>query len=315
MTTLLERLEKYEKRLSDIVIEIENTNEVSNLYFRKKINQINKIYDEMQMTFKKYFSKDISLAYNKDISREIRKIKKMKFNFSEKLKTAIRNLHYREYLNSDFSKRSINNILNDGLSALSSGVDQGKKTFIRIINKTQQINISENKINKMIAKGYIEGGSVNSATKKVLTELMKKAKDGKYITVIDKNGNPINYNVKSYAELLSRTKLINAQAQSTIDIAKTIGNDLVQMSSHNTDCAQCAPLEGKIYSITGNDPDFPKLDFEMPVHPRCKHSLTNVFREVLEYRGIQKYIDFANGTTSKHPTLTEFVPLKERELE
>ncbi|WP_297233980.1 hypothetical protein [uncultured Flavonifractor sp.] len=35
--------------------------------------------------------------------------------------------------------------------------------------------------------------------------------------------------------------------------------DLYQLSSHGTTCAFCAPREGRVYSRSGTDPDFPPL--------------------------------------------------------
>ena len=35
--------------------------------------------------------------------------------------------------------------------------------------------------------------------------------------------------------------------------------DLYKISAHNTTCKLCAPLEGRVYSRSGTDPDFPPL--------------------------------------------------------
>lgn len=308
------QLTRYENKIQNIITELEITKEVSNIYYSKRISKLNKYFDELRIIFNKAFKPNVEKAYDKNIRDQIARIKGLQFNFSEKIKTRINNIGYRKYLNSDFSKRRFKDILSDGVSSFSRGVEEGKKTLLRLVNITQQINISEDKINKLIAQGFIEKGSVNASSMNLRKELLKKAKDGNIITIIDKNGKPRNYKVKDYAEMVTRTKTINAAAQSTIDIAQTVGSDLVQLSSHNTNCPICAPVEGKIYSITGADPDFPRLTFEVPLHPNCEHSLTVVFREMLEQRGIQKYIDFANNKTDVHPTLTQYKPVKDRKL-
>jgi len=43
--------------------------------------------------------------------------------------------------------------------------------------------------------------------------------------------------------------------------------DLYQISAHGTTCALCAPYEGRVYSRSGKDPDFPPLSdaFALPV--------------------------------------------------
>lgn len=105
---------------------------------------------------------------------------------------------------------------------------------------------------------------------------------------------------------------MEANNTAVINTALDVGADLVQVSSHNTDTPLCQEFEGKIYSISGKDPDFPALEEIPPFHPNCLHSLTVVFREVLERRGIDDYIAFSNGQTETHPTRESHIPVSER---
>lgn len=48
------------------------------------------------------------------------------------------------------------------------------------------------------------------------------------------------------------------------------GLDLVKVECRSAvPCDLCKPERGKIFSLTGNDPDFPSMDFVLPRHPRC----------------------------------------------
>jgi hypothetical protein len=54
------------------------------------------------------------------------------------------------------------------------------------------------------------------------------------------------------------------------------GYDLVKMSSHATTCAVCAVYQGRVYSISGNTPFYPKLSIAFSgghanIHPNCRH--------------------------------------------
>lgn len=54
------------------------------------------------------------------------------------------------------------------------------------------------------------------------------------------------------------------------------GYDLVEMSTHYPTCEICAPLQGRVYSISGDDPRFPPLSVAFSsgyhnVHPNCRH--------------------------------------------
>lgn len=286
---ITEKLERHEIKISKIISDIDNSKELSNIYYSSKIKELNGLYTEMKVIFAELLTPALRKGYSKSVSDEISRIKNYKMTFRKKTEKAIKKLNTKTLLNSDYSARTFKNILNDSIGAFVSGVEQGKKTFLRYINETQQLAISEDTINKQIAKGIIEKGSVNAAKKNLKDKLKKQLEDGKIITIIDKNGKPRNYNIRDYAELVARTKLINAQAQGTLDIAREVNQDLVQVSSHNTECEVCGPIEGRVFSISGNDPDFDPLDFEFPLHPNCRHTLTVIFREIIEKYGVENY--------------------------
>jgi hypothetical protein len=189
----------------------------------------------------------------------------------------------------------------------------GEKLILRLARITQQVNIAEDQIAKSIEAGFIESGSIQGSLKRLQKDLMTKALDGKYITVIDKNGDPISYKIKSYSELVARTKLQETSTDAVLNTAAATGSDLVQVSSHNTKSEICIPFEGKIFSISGNNKDFPKLYEASPFHPNCQHTMTVVFEEGLEADGTyDKYSDFSKGITEQHPTRKSWIPPSER---
>lgn len=58
--------------------------------------------------------------------------------------------------------------------------------------------------------------------------------------------------------------------------AKQLNTDLLEMSSHRDTCEECAKYQGRVYSISGSDPRFPKLPIYIlengRVHPGCRHT-------------------------------------------
>lgn len=86
------------------------------------------------------------------------------------------------------------------------------------------------------------------------------------------------YQLSKYLEMVSRTELMDFLTQATIETCKQYGDDLVQFSHHDSPCEICAPLEGEIFSISGESTKYPKLtsDATTPVHPRCEHGLNPV---------------------------------------
>jgi len=92
------------------------------------------------------------------------------------------------------------------------------------------------------------------------------------------------YNLRKYAEMVSRTTFRQAQTQATRDQCARYESDLVEVSYHGTDCEICLEYEGKVFSLSGNDANYPILDEEPPFHPNCKHSILPTSEEALSTR-------------------------------
>ena len=96
-----------------------------------------------------------------------------------------------------------------------------------------------------------------------------------------------NWSLHTYATMVSRTTSRQAEILSVITADPE--QDLYQISAHGTTCRLCAPYEGRVYSKSGKDPDFPplsdafgKVDPDgaddlsnswLNIHPNCLHSL------------------------------------------
>ena len=123
---------------------------------------------------------------------------------------------------------------------------------------------------------------------------------------VDKAGR--NWSLHTYCSMVTRTT--SRQAEVMAVLTADPEQDLYQISRHGTTCAICAPFEGRVYSKSGNDPDFPpladafgKVDPAGPntlantylnIHPQCLHVLlpwTPMGRTPEE---IQKIKDFSN---------------------
>lgn len=117
-----------------------------------------------------------------------------------------------------------------------------------------------------------------------------------------------DWSLHTYCTMVSRTT--SRQAEVLAVLTADQEHDLYMISSHGTTCALCAPYEGRVYSRSGTDPDFPplaaafgKMDPAGPdilantwlnIHPGCLHSIlpyTTVGRSEEE---IQKIKDFSN---------------------
>ena len=81
------------------------------------------------------------------------------------------------------------------------------------------------------------------------------------------------------------------------------GNDLVQVSVHAMNEPPgdiCYQYQGRVFSISGNDPNFPQLTDRPPFHPNCEHVLLPVDKETLQSRlgdaGFKNIVDLSNSS-------------------
>ena len=123
---------------------------------------------------------------------------------------------------------------------------------------------------------------------------------------VDKAGR--RWSLHTYCSMVARTTSRQAEVLATLTADEE--HDLYKISSHGTTCKICAPLEGRVYSKSGKDPNFPplssafgKIDPTGPndltnsylnIHPNCLHVLTPWTPAGRSEEEIQKIIDFSS---------------------
>jgi hypothetical protein len=140
-------------------------------------------------------------------------------------------------------------------------------------------DLARKAVKKEMARGALQ--------RQIMDALEKDILDGNFITIVGKDGISRTYNIRKYAKMVARTTLRDAQTAATLDNCKRYENDLVEVSSHGTDCEICQEYEGNIYSISGNDSKYPVLDEDPPFHPNCMHVITPTSEEEVYVRGLE----------------------------
>ena len=133
---------------------------------------------------------------------------------------------------------------------------------------------------------------------------------------VDKAGR--KWSLHTYGSMVLRTT--SRQAEALAVLTESPDHDLYQISRHGTACKLCAPLEGRVYSRSGRDPDFPplaaafgKMDPGGPddltnswlnIHPNCLHQLirwTPMGRSEEELRKIKEFSSFEKNPPTRDP--------------
>lgn len=171
---------------------------------------------------------------------------------------------------------------------------------------------------EQVAAQAASGRGVNKAVPDFVRQLIQEG----VTAFVDKAGR--NWSLHTYCTMVSRTT--RRQAEALAVLTADPEQDLYKISSHGTTCAICAPYEGRVYSRSGTDPDFPplaeafgKVDADGPdslenswlnIHPNCLHVLLPWTPAGRSEEEIQKIKDFSNP--KKNPFTKD--PRTEKEI-
>jgi hypothetical protein len=164
----------------------------------------------------------------------------------------------------------------DLYGAADSMGDRGK----RLLRATAQKGLAEADINRILAGGTIKGEPVE-AIRKLRDEL--KAVHGGTVTIVTKNGNPMEFDVGKYAAMVARTKTRQAVQVARHERLESVGIDLVAIVGRQSN-SFCTAFLGQVFSLGGKGGKYPPLSSlpggGPPFHPNCSKS-TRPFVEAL----------------------------------
>lgn len=145
-----------------------------------------------------------------------------------------------------------------------------------------------------------------AGTYKILPEFVQALRREGITAFVDKAGR--HWSLHTYCAMVSRTT--SRQAEVLAVLTADPEQDLYRISSHGTTCGICAPFEGRVYSKSGTNPDYPPLaaafgkqdpngpdtlaNTWLNLHPNCWHSLYSYSEVGRSEEDIQKIKDFSN---------------------
>lgn len=131
-------------------------------------------------------------------------------------------------------------------------------------------------ITQQLATGKIQG----SALRTIKANVVQSLKDDGLTALKDKGGRA--WELDRYAEMLIRTKSVEARNAGLANRMVENGYDLVQVSAHGaTDV--CGDWEGKILSVSGETDGYPTVDEaegDGLFHPNCRHAINALVPEL-----------------------------------
>ena len=167
---------------------------------------------------------------------------------------------------------------------------------------------NEDIFRKSMLSGLMESEATGEGLIKAQKVFANKMNEQGVTVFTDKRGR--NWRLSAYANMAARAT--GRQAANAGVLFRDPDWDLYQISSHSPTCAVCAPLQGRVYSRSGDDANFPPLaeafgkvdkngestleNSWLNIHPNCLHVITKwspagkteeEVREVMEFSSFE----------------------------
>ncbi|OKP91856.1 minor capsid protein [Paenibacillus helianthi] len=117
-------------------------------------------------------------------------------------------------------------------------------------------------------QSLIQGVNRRQATQNAIAQVNKQGITG----MVAKNGARIP--AEKYMAGVIQYHQRKAHVAGTENMAVQNGQDLVYINFVGITCSLCAKYQGRVYSISGNDSRFPRLERRPPYHSHCVHSIS-----------------------------------------
>lgn len=148
---------------------------------------------------------------------------------------------------------------------------------------TNLLNVAvKQQITEQLAIGKIGGKALREIRQNVVGILRTDGITG----LVDKRG--AAWELDRYAEMLIRTKSVEARNTGLSNRMAQNNYDLVEVSSHGA-IDQCGEWEGKILSLTGKTPGYQTVEDARSgglFHPNCRHAINVYIAELANFNQI-----------------------------
>lgn len=169
--------------------------------------------------------------------------------------------------------KNFNLIHKEAILALIDDVGRSFATAMTGVTRSSQSLLNkavQEQITQRLAIGKISG----KTRKEIVREIKAILKNEGLTALRDRSGK--SWTLDRYAEMLFKTKMVEARNRGFVNRMVENKKDLVQVSDHRGECDLCRPWEGRILSITGATPGYPTLaqaEANGLFHPNCKHGV------------------------------------------
>ena len=242
-------------------------------------------------------------------------IEKIFYSATEKDASGYKNARALTSTQTNIEQQLVNNLMGSLMEASAVAFETAKRELT--IGRLIEGEIREAQLTSVLNQ-KAAGLSWRSASKNMKIDLQQKG----ITSFVDKAGR--EWSLTDYCDMCSRT----VARQAEVAAALTADDwDLWQISSIGSTCKLCATYEGRVYSKSGLNPDYPplsaafgKIDVSggndlantyLNIHPNCLHSLMKYTTMGKTGEQIQRDKDFSSF--EKRPETADYRSKKQRD--
>ncbi|MCI9542391.1 MAG: hypothetical protein HFG39_15410 [Lachnospiraceae bacterium] len=192
-----------------------------------------------------------------------------------------------------------NNLLGEVMEASASAQKSVEKIFLLARQE-------EDALRKAALKTVTESKAAGYGARQAKVDMEKILRSQGITSFTDKAGR--KWSLSDYCNMATRTTA--RQAQVAAILTADPGHDLYKIVKIGATCPVCAPLEGRVYSRSGTNPEYPALtkafgkidaagsddisNTYLNIHPNCLHSIVKYTTIGKSEEQIQKDKDFSS---------------------
>lgn len=214
--------------------------------------------------------------------------------------------HRRGYLNASVLSGEQHAIVDQLVSSLMGEITDAAITAYATVQSALIGRVEPDVYRRIGLEQVALQQAAGRGTYKILPEFVRALRREGVTAFVDRAGR--NWSLHTYCSMVSRTT--SRQAEVLAVLTADPEQDLYRISSHGTTCAICAPFEGRVYSKSGANPDYPPLaaafgkqdpagpdtlaNTWLNLHPNCLHAIYPYSEGGRTEEEIQKIKDFSN---------------------
>ncbi|NUU62689.1 phage minor capsid protein [Paenibacillus agri] len=158
-------------------------------------------------------------------------------------------------------------------------------------------------------QSFMQGVSRRQATQNAVALVNKQGITG----MVAKNGARIP--ADKYMAGVVQYHQRKAHVTGVENMATQNDHDLVYINFVGITCPVCAVYQGRVYSISGDDSRFPKLEFRPPYHSHCVHSMSVWLEEFTPAAEVEQMIIASNRPFKDNRTVANMKRYNELQQE